>query len=250
MKRKIIFFTLFLSIFLLPLNLVNAAQPHIMVIAKVEQSDALVDYLASDFQITVVNETDLTMNPAMFSADALTSYDGFILGELIAGEGVTGARVMDSAIQRSIQERVEDGAGFVHIGGWTSYQGGNNDWGGFWHGTPIDEILPVSISSDFDTNDNGCDLPRLLDAKHSIVKGLDWRALQRVGGYNWVSPSDGANVVVIDFKSKAPLIVTGSYGNGKTVAFTAGLAGGWDEDFRKWSDFPQLWRQITSFVTS
>lgn len=249
MKRKITVLVALICLLLVGSTSIHAAKPHILLIAKFEQTQVLEEFLGDDFELSVANEADLLMNLDLFSEDAMADYDAFILGELVMSAGMNGSHIVEPWIQESIQERVAEGAGFVHIGGWCSYQGGMADWSGQWHGTPIDEILPVDISPDWDTDDEGCEIPRLLDARHPIVNGLDWRALQRVGGYNKVTASEGANVVMIDAQSKLPLIVVGTYGQGNTVAYTPGLAGGWDEDFIKWVDFPQMWLQIAQFIT-
>lgn len=249
MKRKLIVFSLLVSLFMFS-SVGLAAPKHLLLIAKPDQTLALSDYLGSSFTLTVANEADLLdPNSELFTPEAMAGYDGIFVGELVLGAGTNGSLIMDPDLQLAIQERVKAGAGFVHIGGWCSYQGGMADWSGQWRGTPIDEILPVDISSSWDTYDDGAEIPRLMDPKHPIVAGLDWRALQRVGGYNKVTVAEGGHVVMSDPKTKLPLIVTGTYGEGKTVAFLPGLAGGWDEDFRKWSDFPQLWVQIAQFLT-
>jgi uncharacterized membrane protein len=228
-----------------------ADAPRILLIAKPDQTMVLADYLRPEFDVEVANEADL-LDPysELFTLESLAQFDGIILGELVMGAGYNGSAVMEASIQGAIKSAVAQGTGFVHIGGWCSYQGGNPDWAGLWHGTPIDEILPVHVSNTWDTNDDGVDIPRLNDARHPIAAGLDWRALQRFGGYNRVTAAEGAHVVLSDPKSRLPLIVTGTYGEGKTVAFTGGLAGGWDADMIKWKDFPQLWRNIAAFIAN
>lgn len=250
MQKRILTLSIVICLLLAGVGLASAAPKHILLLAKPEQTALLSDYLKADFQITVANEADLLdPNSELFRAEAMASYDAFIVGEIVLGAGFNGATVMDADLQAAIKDRVNAGAGFVHIGGWCSYQGGNADWSGQWHGTPIDEILPVNISSNWDTNDDGCDIPRLNDAKHPIVAGLDWRAVQRIGGYNKVTAAEGSTVIMTDSKTKLPLIVAGTYGSGTTVAYTGGLAGGWDQDFIKWSDFPKMWLQIATFIT-
>lgn len=197
----------------------------------------------------IANEPDV-MDAYTYTPEVLAEFDGIILGELVMGAGFNGSAVMDPAVQEGIKKAVAQGTGFVHIGGWCSYQGGNPDWAGMWDGTPIEEILPVNISDSWDTNDDGVDIPRLHDAGHPIAAGLDWRALQRFGGYNKVTAKEGAEIVLSDPRSRLPLIVVGTYGEGKTVAFTGGLAGGWDAEMIKWKDFPQLWRNIAGFIAN
>ncbi|MGI6641547.1 MAG: glutamine amidotransferase [Limnochordia bacterium] len=230
---------------------VGMAAPRILLIAKPDQTMVLADYLRPEFDVEIANEPDVMDSYSDYAnVETLAQFDGIILGELVMGAGFNGSAVMDPAVQEAIKAAVAQGTGFVHIGGWCSYQGGNADWSGMWHGTPIDEILPVKISNSWDTNDDGVDIPRLNDARHPIADGLDWRGLQRFGGYNKVTAKDGAEIVLSDPRSKLPLIVVGTYGEGTTVAFAGGLAGGWDADMIKWKDFPQLWRNIAAFIAN
>ena len=47
------------------------------------------------------------------------------------------------AAQTVIAEHVQRGAGLLMIGGWESYHG----LGGDWDGTPIGDLLPVTVST-------------------------------------------------------------------------------------------------------
>jgi len=251
MQRKLTILTMILCLLLGFSGVSMAASEHLLLMGKPDQTMVLADYLRSEFEVTIANEADLLdPNSELFTAEAMASYDAIFLAELVLSAGTNGSVLVEPGLQEAIKTAVSAGAGFVHIGGWCSYQGGNADWAGMWHGTPIDEILPVNISSSWDTNDDGVNVPRLDDASHPIVAGLDWRGIERFGGYNKVVAAEGATVVMSDPRSKLPLIVTGKYGEGTTLAYTGGLAGGWDEDFIKWVDFPQLWVQIAQFLVN
>lgn len=250
MNKRILSVAIGLFLVLTMANMTMAAQKHVLLIGKPDQTSLWAEYLSADpkLEITEANEPDLDESSELFAPEALASYDAIVLGELVMGAANNGSVVMPAKIQEAIKERVAAGAGFVHVGGWCAYQGGCDDWAGLWHGTPIDEILPVDISASWDTNDDGTQIPRLNQANHPIVADLDWRAVTRVGGYNKVTVAEGGTVVMSDPKSKDPLIVVGTYGEGKTVAYTGGFAGGWDEDFIRWSDFPKLWIQLVRYL--
>jgi len=122
------------------------------------------------------------------------------------------------------------------------------DWSGQWQGTAIDTALPVTISADWDTNDDGVSAPHLDLPDHPIVAGLDWASVERFGGFNMLAPEENTTIVLSDPASGYPLIVVGEYGAGKTVAYAGGLAGGWDEDFISWVDFPKMWLQLARYL--
>lgn len=251
MRKNLVILTLVACLVLATAGLAMASEAHILLIAKGEQLELLEEYLSADDSITVTSafpETLFDTGAEQFSEEALNSYDAFIIGEVVLGEALNGSVAMEAWLQEAIADRVEAGAGFAMIGGWCSYQGGMEAWSGQWHGTPIDEILPVDISADWDTNDEGANTPQLDQPNHPIVAGLDWASVERFGGYNKVTVADGGTVVLSDPEAEYPLITVGTYGAGTTVAYTGGLGGGWDESIIEWADFPQLWLQLARYL--
>lgn len=232
-------------------SIVSASDKHVLLISNPQMtlfwSEILED--APGVITTVANEPDLLDDIfGVFDADQMAEYDAFVIGELFMEAGKTGAVLMPEEIQQAIQDRVAEGAGLVLAGGWNSYQGGTDDWAGNWHGTILAEVLPVNISNEWDTNDAGTENLKIARADHSIANGLDWINVTRFGGYNVTTAKDDSVVIMEDLDSGAPLIVAGTFGEGKTVAYTGGFGSGWDEDFSEWSDFGQLWVQIVQYL--
>ncbi|MEW6221813.1 MAG: glutamine amidotransferase [Candidatus Hadarchaeota archaeon] len=138
-----------------------------------------------------------------------------------------------------LKEYVEGGKGLGMIGGWWSFTGSN----GNYHGTPVEEILPVKCSPKDDrVNDpNGFKIIKKKD--HPILKRLPWNDSPTVCGYNAVTAKAGAEVLlsmrriesvgknhveeVKLAKQEAPLLVVGEYGDGRTLAFTTDLSPHW-----------------------
>jgi len=138
-----------------------------------------------------------------------------------------------------LKEYVKEGKGLGMIGGWWSFTGSN----GNYHGTPVEEILPVKCSPKDDrVNDpNGFKIIKKKD--HPILKGLPWQDPPTVCGYNAVTAKSDAEVLlnmrriesvgkdkveeVKLSKEEAPLLVVGKYGNGRTLAFTTDLSPHW-----------------------
>ena len=66
-------------------------------------------------------------------------------------------------------------------------------------------------------------------------------------GYNRVTPKEGGNVVVT--VGDDPLLVTGTYGQGRTVAFTSDCGPHWaPPPFVEWPGYAPLWQGIVDWA--
>jgi uncharacterized membrane protein len=89
-------------------------------------------------------------------------------------------------------------------------------------------------------------------ADHPILKGLgkDWPLLL---GFNEVTVKDGAEVlatVTADYHS-LPLLVTGTYGKGRSVAWTSDVGPHWlPPEFSAWSGYKSLFEQMLAWATA
>ncbi len=159
------------------------------------------------------------------------------------------AAMIDGPTQQRLLRQVNTGAGLVMIGGWESFCGQS----GRWHGTPIASALPVLIGTEDDRIN--CDQPAVVvqTQYHPIAHGLPWR--QRppiVGGFNQIQAKPDGNVVLeierfnlhLSSGSVAieptgqhhPLLVTGTYGQGRTAALATDLAPHWVGPWVDWGD--------------
>lgn len=169
-------------------------------------------------------------------------FDLFIFSDFPAGQA-------PASIQHEILARVGDGAGLIMIGGWESYHG----LGGNWGATPLGEALPVEISSKDDRVNS--DRPVFVDAlqpAHPILTGLPWKDRPPViGGFNRLSAKTTADVLLEAATHQAtrspggfelcetrrdPLLVSGSLGNGRTLAFATDVAPHWVGPLVDWGD--------------
>jgi len=150
-------------------------------------------------------------------------------------------------LMKALAGRVADGMGLLMIGGWESYQG----QGGGYHGTPLGNILPVSISPEDDRmNSSGPCLVTAVSESHPIVEGLPFgRDAPGVGGFNRFEAKDAGDVVLESRRYQAvfdravqgaagshrleplsnpdPLLVTGMHGKGRTCAWASDVAPHW-----------------------
>ena len=109
-------------------------------------------------------------------------------------------------------------------------------------------MLPVVLESGDDRSEQPQGIkPLVLDGNHPIVNGVgtDWPILL---GYNRVAPKTDSTVIVQ--VGEDPLIVAGSIGKGRSVAFTSDCGPHWAPPaFVEWSGYAKLWQQIVGWAS-
>jgi len=189
--------------------------------------------------------------------EALSAYDAVVLSDL-------GANTLllhpDTWIHskptpnrlKLIRDYVRAGGGLLMFGGYYSFQGING--GARYRRTPVEDVLPVTCIP----MDDRVEVPEGFtpvvtgQAGHPILKGLgkDWPLLL---GFNEVTVKDGAEVlatVTADYHS-LPLLVTGTYGKGRSVAWTSDVGPHWlPPEFSAWSGYKSLFEQMLAWATA
>jgi uncharacterized membrane protein len=153
---------------------------------------------------------------------------------------------------RLLREWVAGGGGLMMIGGYYSFQGINA--GARYHGTPVEEVLPVDCLP----YDDRIEVPEgfraeLLSPDHPILRGMDgeWPLLL---GCNEVKLKNRPDVEMLaklpEEQGGHPLLVTGSYGSGRTLAWTSDIGPHWlPQRFADWPGYARLWRQALAWLT-
>ena len=144
-----------------------------------------------------------------------------------------------------IKEYVGSGKAFAMAGGWNSYQGLNGIPG--YHGTFIEEILPVRIQATDDRVETPQGVrPSILSGDHPVFRGLpaEWPLFL---GYNRVSPRPESEVLATI--GPDPLIATWSFGKGRTMAFTSDLAKHWGTGFISWEGYAGFWHNTVRWLS-
>ena len=153
---------------------------------------------------------------------------------------------------RLLRDYVGNGGGLLMFGGYYSFQGING--GARYHKTPVEDVLPVTCLS----VDDRVEVPEgyapvvVGPPNHPILKGLgkDWPILL---GFNEVTVKDGAEVLATvssDYRS-LPLLVTGKYGKGRTVAWTSDVGPHWlPQGFIAWNGYKTLFEQMLGWATA
>jgi uncharacterized membrane protein len=187
-----------------------------------------------------------------FSAEDLSAFDCIILSDIGANtlllhpDTFVRSKVLPNRLV-AIRDYVGAGGGLVMVGGYLTFQG--IDAKGQYAGSPVEEALPVTLYRHDDRVEapQGV-VPVLANATHPIAAGLveDWPALL---GYNRIMPKDGATVV--STVGDDPLIVAGSFGKGRSVAFASDCGPHWaPPPFVEWQGYGRLWTQICDWAGS
>jgi len=146
----------------------------------------------------------------------------------------------------AIEAYVAGGGGLVMIGGYLTFQG--IDGKARYAGTPVERALPVTMATTDDRVESPAGVePVVRSSGHPITAGLPgtWPALL---GYNRVVARPGAEVVVT--VGDDPLIVAGTHGRGRAVAFTSDCGPHWcPPPFLAWDGYARIWQQLVGWVS-
>lgn len=142
-----------------------------------------------------------------------------------------------------LREWAARGGGLMMAGGYTSYQG--IDGSAMFHGTPIEEALPVTLHAGPD----GLEAPEGLDpiiekGEHPILSGVP-ASIPYVLGLNRVQlRSDDGSINLVHCESrgqKLPLLSVRQYESGRTLAWTTDIAPHWlSDEFMRWDGYDAL----------
>jgi uncharacterized membrane protein len=153
-----------------------------------------------------------------------------------------------------LREWTAAGGGLAMIGGYFSFQG--IDGRARWHRTPVEDVLPVECLP----HDDRLEIPEGFSANvhgsksHPILKGItgEWPLLL---GANEVRLKKIEGVEVLASlpaeQGGHPLLVTGKYGKGRTLAWTSDISPHWlPASFYEWPGYTTLWRNIVGWLAN
>jgi uncharacterized membrane protein len=147
-----------------------------------------------------------------------------------------------------LAEFVKKGGGLIMAGGYMSFQGINGV--ARYYQSPLAKVLPVNMQP----YDDRCECPEgvepiVINSDHQITTGLPkkWPPLL---GYNKVSPKSDTKVTTLVMVGSDPLLVLGSYGKGRTIAYTSDLAPHWcPTTFSHWDGFGTIWKRMINWAS-
>jgi uncharacterized membrane protein len=190
------------------------------------------------------------------SAEALAAYAAVILSDISA---LTLLFTPESRLGQVSQNRlvllrdyVEEGGGLMMAGGYTSFQG--MDGAARFHGTPLEECLPVSCLPYAD----GLEAPEGLTGlvrltAHPLARDLPAR-LPPILGLNrtrFEPRPDSDLVMEVEYRGRSyPLMAARRFGKGRSLAFTTDVGPHWmSRPFLESPCYPQLVANILGWLT-
>ncbi|MDX3978733.1 glutamine amidotransferase [Shinella sp.] len=190
-----------------------------------------------------------------FTLEGLSEYDVIILSDIGANSLLLHPDVWLHG--KTIPNRLKllrdwtaAGGGLIMIGGYFSFQG--IDGKARWHRTAVEDALPVTCLP----YDDRLEIPEgfrpVINADHAIFAGIDgeWPVLL---GANEVVARERDDVEVLaslpDDQGGHPLLVTGTYGKGRTVAWTSDIGPHWlPNTFVEWPGYAKLWKNMLGWA--
>jgi uncharacterized membrane protein len=145
----------------------------------------------------------------------------------------------------AIADYVYQGGVFVMMGGYMTFQGIEGK--GKYHGSIIEEILPVDLLSHDDREEHPEGIEILLDENpHPMVADFPKKWLP-ILGYNKLIAKPDAEVVV-NYQND-PILSLRRTGNGSTVAWASDCAPHWlPVEFCEWQYNKLLWQRVLAWA--
>ncbi|WP_116134165.1 glutamine amidotransferase [Tropicimonas sp. IMCC34043] len=191
-----------------------------------------------------------------FEMEGLKKYDVILLSDIGANTFLLPPAVWQRSETvpnrlRLLKQWVEDGGNLMMIGGYFSFQG--IDGRARWRKTPVEDVLPVTCHP----WDDRVEVPEgamaeVLIADHPTMAGLDG-AWPPILGVNEVEPREGAEIVArlpVD-QGGHPLLVLGTFGKGRTAAWTSDIGPHWlSPSFCTWDGYARLWKNLLGWLVA
>jgi uncharacterized membrane protein len=190
-----------------------------------------------------------------FSVEALAAWDVVVLSDigantlLLPPEVWLHGRPVANRL-KVIRDWTAGGGGLVMVGGYLSFQG--IDGRARWGRTPVEAALPVTCLPYDDRIEapEGFAAEVTGDPAHPLLAGLgtEWPVLL---GANEVVARPAATVLarLPAEQGGHPLLVAGTYGRGRTVAWTSDIGPHWLPDtFVRWPGYARLWSNVLGWA--
>ncbi|KAA0693780.1 hypothetical protein DTW90_24900 [Neorhizobium sp. P12A] len=146
---------------------------------------------------------------------------------------------------------VEQGGALLMAGGYTCFQG--MDGSAMFHGTAIEECLPVEISAGPDGLEapEGLD-PIVIDGGHPVLTGVPSQLPFVLGMNRVVLRTDDKAVGLVQCSIRGrelPLLAVRDYGAGRSLAWATDIGPHWlSDDFMRWRGYDQLMTNMVRWL--
>lgn len=189
------------------------------------------------------------------SLEALADYSTVVLSDVGALSLLytPETRIGQRSVNRLelLRQWVEQGGALMMAGGYTSFQG--MDGSAMFHGTAVEECLPVEINPGPDGQEapEGLD-PVITNAKHPVLAGVT-SPIPFILGMNRVHARAGNEVKTLVHCSHRghdfPLLSVRDYGAGRSLAWMTDIGPHWlSEDFMHWDGYDTLMTNMVRWL--
>lgn len=184
------------------------------------------------------------------TVEQLGGYDVVVLSDIGANTLLIPPDTFTSAVVRpnrlsALKFWVHGGGALAMIGGYLSFQG--IEAKANYRSTVIAEVLPVELElgDDREETPEGARCSKT-DLEHPITSKLE-ASWPRLLGFQRLQAKGGAEVLAT--VNDRPLLVTGEFGTGRTLAFASDIGPHWvPPEFSEWSGFGTLWSAAVSWL--
>ena len=147
---------------------------------------------------------------------------------------------------RALAEYVGAGGGLAMIGGWMSFAGFSGQ--ARYHLTPIEGVLPVSISPFDDRVETPEGVVPEVASGHEILRGISGKWPHFLG-YNRFQAKPDA-VVLLTCQGD-PFLVVSEGDRGRTAAFASDCSPHWGPpEFLEWEHYARFWTQLVGWLAA
>jgi uncharacterized membrane protein len=187
------------------------------------------------------------------SEEEINKYQVLILSDIGANTLLLHPDTFEKSIPTTnrlklIKKYVENGGGFLMIGGYLSFQG--VDGKARYKDTPVEEVLPIEIKPIDDRVEVPEGMYPEVTEDHVITAGLD-KKWPMFLGYNQFKAADKAVVLAKSKENNDPFLVAGKFKKGRTAAFASDCAPHWgSKDFIEWDQYDKLWGQLIDWLAA
>lgn len=187
------------------------------------------------------------------TVEGLLEYDAIIISDCGANTfllpAVTYVECKPSVNKLELlKQYVAAGGGLCMVGGYLSFMGIEGK--GRYNDTPIEEALPVEFLKYDDRREHPEGLCVAIDSeKHEIFRGMT-EQISGILGYNKALPKADAKVVAT-FPTGDPYIVLGTFGKGRSIAYTTDCAPHWASPaFCESDNYKTLWQNMVRWLAN
>lgn len=188
-----------------------------------------------------------------WTLEEMQKYDAIVVSDIGSDTFLVTERTMNGEKTpnrlKLIKEYVNQGGGFLMWGGYLSFTGLYGE--GFYRGTAIEDILPVSLMATDDRVEvpEGF-LPNLTMPNHPIFNGIPDKWEGWFLSYNRLLPKEGCDVIaVIEEYGNDPFIAVCDYGKGRTLASAVDCAHhGAAPSFLNWEYTSKLYGNMVKWL--